>query len=261
MDTTAGREKMKESLISIKYLLVKRGEKVVLRVEKLDIQHGEVLAVVGPNGAGKSTLLLSLARLLKPEQGKIFFNNTQAENTSIRSASSASESDTAYRRRIALVMQDPLLFDTSVFENVASGLRFRGMSKDEIRQKVPLWVERLGISHLSQRRASELSGGEAQRVSLARALVLEPEFLLLDEPFSSLDPPTRSSILDDLGALLKETSTTTLFVTHDLPEAAQLADRMAIVIENRLQQIDEAKMLFEKPANKDVARFLNYRSM
>ena len=252
MDPTAGGKEMKEkSLITIHNLIVKRGEKAVLHVDELMIVRGEVLAVVGPNGAGKSTLLLTLARLLNPEQGKIFFNNTQAKN----------ESDTVYRRRIALVMQDPLLFDTSVFENVASGLRFRGIAKDEIRQKVPLWLERLGVSHLSKRRASQLSGGEAQRVSLARALVLEPELLLLDEPFSALDPPTRSSILDDLGALLKETSTTTLFVTHDLPEATQLADRMAVVIENRLQQIGKSNSLFEKPANNDVARFLNHKSI
>ena len=111
---------MKKSLITIKNLRVKRGQKVVLRVEKLDIQRDEVLAVVGPNGAGKSTLLLTLARLLKPEQGEISFNGAQAQI----------ESDTMYRRRIALVMQDPLLFDTSVFENVASGLRFRGVDRD-----------------------------------------------------------------------------------------------------------------------------------
>ncbi|MBT3315363.1 MAG: ABC transporter ATP-binding protein [Anaerolineae bacterium] len=242
---------MKKSLITIKNLRVKRGQKVVLRVEKLDIQRDEVLAVVGPNGAGKSTLLLTLARLLKPEQGEISFNGAQAQI----------ESDTMYRRRIALVMQDPLLFDTSVFENVASGLRFRGVDRDEILVKVPLWLGRLGVSHLSKRRASQLSGGEAQRVSLARALVLEPELLLLDEPFSALDPPTRSSILDDLGLLLKETSTTTLFVTHNLPEAVQLADRMAVVIDNRLQQIGAANSLFERPATDEVARFLNLRLM
>ena len=201
--------------------------------------------------AGKSTLLLTLARLLKPERGEILFNGRQA----------VAESDTLYRRRIALVMQDPLLFDTSVFENVASGLRFRSVPKEEIRNKVPLWLERLGVGHLSKRRAGQLSGGEAQRVSLARALILNPELLLLDEPFSALDPPTRAGILDDLGALLKETSTTTIFVTHDLQEAAQLSGRMAVVIANRLRQIGQADELFQAPADEDVARFLNHRRM
>lgn len=237
-------------LVEIRDLSVKRGDHIALQLEQLTIRSGEVLAVVGPNGAGKSTLLLTLARLLKPERGKIQFSGQQA----------SAESDTVYRRRIALVMQDPLLFDTSVFENVASGLRFRGISQDEIRHKIPLWLERLGVGHLSKRRAGQLSGGEAQRVSLARALVLEPKLLLLDEPFSALDPPTRSRLLDDLGALLKETGTTTVFVTHDLPEAAQLAGRVAVIIGNRLRQVGSPQDVFTSPADDDVAGFVNHRA-
>lgn len=236
-------------LVELQNLLVLRGDHPALRLEQLSILEGEVLAVVGPNGAGKSTLLLTLARLLKPKQGRILFNGQSTET----------ESDTAYRRRIALVMQDPLLFDTSVYENVASGLKFRGISKDEIRRKVPLWLERLGVAHLSTRRANHLSGGEAQRVSLARALVLEPELLLLDEPFSALDPPTRASILDDLGLLLAQTATTTVFVTHDLAEARQLSGRMAVVIGNRLRQVGQTAYLFDNYADEDVANFLNHR--
>ncbi len=236
---------MKE-LIFIKNLLVKRGEKDVLYVDELSIQRGEVLAVVGPNGAGKSTLLLALARLIQPKAGQISFNGEQAQT----------ESDTAHRRRIAMVMQDPLLFDRSVFENVASGLKFRGIAKEEIQAKVPLWLARFGVEHLAERRGGELSGGEAQRVSLARALVLEPELLLLDEPFSALDPPTRTKLLKDLGALLRETETTTLFVTHDLPEATQLATRIAVIIENHLRQVGAPDAVFAEPIDKDVAQFL-----
>jgi tungstate transport system ATP-binding protein len=237
-------------LIEIRDLLVKRGQQPALQLDHLSIEQNEVLAVVGPNGAGKSTLLLTLARLLRPEQGEILFNGQQIRT----------ESDTAYRRRIALVMQDPLLFDTSVFDNVASGLRFRGVAKDEIQRRVRLWLERLGVAHLSKRRAGQLSGGEAQRVSLARALVLEPQLLLLDEPFSALDPPTRSSILDDLSGLLAETATTTVFVTHDLPEAAQLAGRMAVIIGNRLRQVGKPEDLFAAPADNEVAQFLNHKT-
>ncbi len=238
------------ALVEIRDLLVRRGEHPALQLEHLAIENGEVLAVVGPNGAGKSTLLLTLARLLKPERGEIRFNGQQA----------SAESDTAYRRRIALVMQDPLLFDASVFDNVAAGLRFRGISKAEIRHKVPLWLERLGVRHLAKRRAGQLSGGEAQRVSLARALVLEPQLLLLDEPFSALDPPTRSRLLEDLGALLKETATTTVFVTHDLPEASQLAGRVAVIIGNRLRQVGDPEAVFASPADEEVARFVNHKA-
>lgn len=215
------------SLLQIRDLCVERGGKTVLTIDELSIEKGDVLAVVGPNGAGKSTLLLTLARLLRPKHGEISFNGRQ----------SLVESDTAYRRRIALVLQDPLLFDVSVFDNVASGLRFRGLEKSKIQPRVEMWLERLGILELKKRRATELSGGEAQRVSLARALVLEPELLLLDEPFAALDPPTHKRLLTELSALLAETQTTTVFITHDLDEAIRLGQLMAIILNGELRQV------------------------
>jgi tungstate transport system ATP-binding protein len=237
-------------LVEIRDLVVRRGDIPALHVDQLGIEEGEVLAVVGPNGAGKSTLLLVLARFLKPARGEILFLGQQ----------SAQEADTVYRRRIGLVMQDPLLFDCSVFENVAAGLRFRGLAKAEIECRVPLWLERLGIADLAERRAAQLSGGEAQRVSLARAMALEPQLLLLDEPFSALDPPTRSQIVADLDSLLGEFATTTVFVTHDLVEAAQMATRLAVIVDNRLRQVGKTRQVFEEPADEGVAKFLQHHS-
>jgi tungstate transport system ATP-binding protein len=219
---------------------------MAFQLDEMVIEKNQVLAVVGPNGAGKSTLLLTLARLLKPAQGEFSFNGQAVENMS----------DTDYRRQIAMVMQDPILFDMSVFDNVASGLNFRGVSKMEIRRLVPLWLERLGVSHLANRRAGELSGGEAQRVSLARAMVLDPELLLLDEPFSSLDPPTRNRLLEDLNTLLSETAVTTVFVTHNLAEVDHFADRLAVVLDNRLQQIGSFEEIMASTADEKVLAFL-----
>ncbi|MCJ7622431.1 MAG: energy-coupling factor ABC transporter ATP-binding protein, partial [Anaerolineaceae bacterium] len=166
-------------ILEVKDLVVNRGGKIVLELEQLEVVSGEVLAVIGPNGAGKSTLLLSLSQLLKPVRGQFYFQGKQIVHRSAK----------AFRQHIALVLQEPLLLDATVFENVATGLRFRHLGRIEITKRVELWLERLGISHLRDSSAKMISGGEAQRVSLARALVLNPDILLLDEPFSALDAP------------------------------------------------------------------------
>src|SRR4030042_2895525 len=139
---------MVEPILSVKDLLVKRGEQNVLQVGSLDIQQGEVLAVIGPNGAGKSTLLLVLARLLLPDSGQISFRGLPMEH----------ETELTYRRRIALVLQEPLLMHQSVFDNVAAGLKFRGFPRAEIKKRTQEWLERLEISHLHNRPAHRLSG-------------------------------------------------------------------------------------------------------
>ncbi len=234
-------------MIQIHDLLIQRNRRDVLQVQSLDIQRGETLTVVGPNGAGKSTLLLALARLLKPARGDIVYDD--------RSLNQWDELE--YRRRISFVFQSPLLMDMTVEQNVALGLKFRGTPKEETRERVGKWMRQLGVESLAKRRASQLSGGEAQRVSLARAFVLEPELLLLDEPFAALDPPTHAKLLDDLSALLKEDHRTAVFVTHNLKEATKLSQNMAIIVGGVLRQAGTAKQIKSHPADETVAAFLH----
>ena len=234
------------SMIQIRDLLIQRGGRNTLEVDALDISRGETLTVVGPNGAGKSTLLLALAHLLKPARGDIQFEG--------RSVSRWNELE--YRRKISFVFQAPLLMDMTVEQNVALGLKFRGVSKDETQERVGKWIQALGIESLSKRRASQLSGGEAQRVSLARAFVLEPELLLLDEPFVALDPPTHAKLLDDLSNILKQDHRTAVFVTHNLREAALVGHRIAVVAGGMLRQVGTAKQIKSHPADETVRAFL-----
>jgi tungstate transport system ATP-binding protein len=234
------------ALLEIRNLRLARDRRPVLSIEHLDVEAGQVLAVVGPNGAGKSSLLLVLARLLKPDCAEILFEGQAAQTLHTLD----------YRRRIGLVLQEPLLLDGSVFDNVALGMRFRHIPSDEIARRVEIWLERLGISELRRRSARQLSGGEAQRVSLARAFSLEPQLLLLDEPFSSLDAPTRARLLEDLHGLLAETATTTILITHDLNEATRLANRLAVLLDGCIRQIGTPQEVFAAPANPEVAAFL-----
>jgi len=236
-----------ENSIEINGLQIRRNERVVLDVEHLSIQRGETLAIVGPNGAGKSTLLLALAHLLPTARGEILFNGKPLRQWD----------ELEYRRKISFVFQSPLLLDMTVEQNIALGLKFRGVSKEEAQDRVGRRVRQLGIESLSKRRASQLSGGEAQRVSLARAFVLEPELLLLDEPFAALDPPTRKQLIEDLSALLAEDHRMAVFVTHNLNEAAKLSHRIAVIINGMVRQVGTAKQIKSKPADETVKAFLS----
>lgn len=233
-------------MIQIRDLLIQRNGRDVLRVDLLEVERGETLAVVGPNGAGKSTLLLTLARLLRVSSGEIVVDGHSLNDGN----------ELEYRRRIAFVFQDPLLMDMSVEDNVALGLKFRGLPRDEIRARAGKWMKAMGVDSLAQRRAGQLSGGEAQRVSLARAFVLDPELLLMDEPFSAVDPQTRSQLMDDLTYLLARNHRTTIFVTHNLKEAAQMGNRVAVIIGGELKQVGTPRQIKLSPADELVAAFL-----
>lgn len=239
-------------LLEARDLKVHRGRSLVLDLPALDLRAGEVLALMGPNGAGKSSLMLALAGLLPHSAGVLRFRGAELRTRSEREA---------YRRRMTLVFQDPLLFDATVAQNIAAGLKLRGMAAGERVPRVQAWAERLGIGALLDRPARQLSGGEAQRTALARAFVLEPEILFLDEPFSALDAPTRETLLEDLGRLLAETGSTALISTHDHGEAARLAHRLAVMSEGTLLQTGGLREVMNHPRDPVVAAFVGMETL
>jgi tungstate transport system ATP-binding protein len=226
------------------------GGRCILEVESVDVFGGEVLAVVGPNGAGKSTLLQVMALLQRPEQGQVLFDGQPAKPGSL-----------GLRRRMAMAFQEPLLLEGTVGYNVRCGLAMRGLPRREQERRAAFWLERFGVGHLAGRSVRSLSGGEAQRVSLARALALDPEVLLLDEPFAALDAPTRSLLMDDLDAALAERGTATVFVTHDRGEALRLGDRVAVLMGGRIRQCGTPSEVFAAPVDAEVAAFVGVETI
>ncbi|HEY7041737.1 MAG TPA: ABC transporter ATP-binding protein [Methylomirabilota bacterium] len=238
-------------VVALHGIRVVHGERTVLDVPDLAVDVGQVLGVIGPNGAGKSTLLRVMGLLETATAGSVRF---QGERVS-------PPDGLAIRRRMAHVFQEPLLTDATVRDNVALGLRFRGVDGSRGAPRVAEWLEQLGIAHLADRQARTLSGGEAQRTALARALVLEPELLLLDEPFSALDQPTREALIEDLGRILRRRRATAVLVTHDRGEARALGDRVAVLLGGRLLQVDQAGQVFRAPISEEVARFVGVETL
>ena len=240
------------TLLQVRNLRVHRGRAQVLEVPALDLRAGEVLALMGPNGAGKSTLMLTLAGLLPPSAGDLQFRGARLHSRAEREA---------FRRRTTMVFQDPLLFDATVAQNIASGLKLRGIPPADRAPRVRAWAQRLGIEALLGRPARQLSGGEAQRTALARAFVLDPEILFLDEPFSNLDAQTREGLLGDLGTILAQTGTTAVISTHDQGEAARLAHRLAVMREGRIVQTGGLRELMNHPEDPFVATFVGMETL
>ena len=237
---------MAATLLRLRDVLVRYGATTALDIAALEVHSGEVLAILGANGAGKSTLLRVMGLLQRVDRGTVDFPGLTA----------LARDSLALRRRIATVFQQPLLIDDSVYRNVALGLRLRGLAKAEIDRRVMPWLARLGIDHLADRSARTLSGGEAQRASLARALVLDPELLLLDEPFAALDPPSREALLRDFHRTVKGLGVTVVLVTHDRHEAFALAKRVAVLDRGRIVQFGSREEIFHRPLNDLVASII-----
>jgi molybdate transport system ATP-binding protein len=215
----------------------------------VEIADGEVLAVLGPNGAGKSTLLRVLAGLLPPDGGSVVLDGTEVWD--------GERHVPAHRRDLGMVFQDYLLFPhLSVTDNVAFGLRTRGVRKPAARSAADRWLDRVGLAGLGSRRPGQLSGGQAQRAALARALVREPRVLLLDEPLSALDARTRLTVRAELRRHLGEFAGSTVLVTHDPVDAMALADRVVVVEDGSVVQEGTPAEVSRRPRTDYVARLV-----
>jgi sulfate transport system ATP-binding protein len=215
----------------------------------LDIGSGELVALLGPSGSGKTTLLRTIAGLEIPDSGTILFGNEDASTKPVQ------------ERNVGFVFQHYALFrHMTVLENVAFGLRVRERSRRpsdaEIRKRVLELLSLVQLEGLENRYPAQLSGGQRQRVALARALAIEPQVLLLDEPFGALDAKVRKELRRWLRAIHEETGHTTVFVTHDQEEALELADRVAILHKGVLQQVGTPDEIYDSPATPFVYAFI-----
>jgi len=224
------------------------GAQAVLRDFSLDVAAGELIALLGPSGCGKTTVLKVIAGLLEPDGGDVRFN----EESMLHVASE--------RRGAVMVFQKPLLFPyLTVAENVAFGLKMRRMAGDQIRERVREMLRLLQLEGYESRRPRQLSGGQEQRVALARALVTEPRVLLLDEPFSALDENLRAEMRLLVRDLQTRLGITTIFVTHDQVEAATVADRIALLLDGKVEQVGAPRDFYTAPATLDAARFFGWQ--
>jgi len=225
----------------------------VLRGINLSIERGEVFALIGPTGSGKTTLLRLLDLIDTPSQGKVYFDGTDVtESTGQRLEA---------RRRMAFVLQKPVVFNTSVHDNVAYGLRWRGMSRDSIRNRVDEVLEMVDMADFHKRNARMLSGGEIQRVAIARAIATEPEVLLLDEPTANLDPVSTARIEGLIGDIIQRYQTTIVMATHDMSQGQRLAGRVGMLLNGEILQTGGWHEAFNTPRNREMANFVGIENI
>lgn len=221
------------------------GQTVAVDSVSLTVAEGELLAILGPSGCGKTTTLRMIAGFETPTRGNVFIQGRDATNVP------------AHRRNIAMVFQNYALFPhLNVFENIAFGLRERRLSNGDITHRVGAILEVVRLPGLEKRSLQQLSGGEQQRVSLARALVVEPVLLLMDEPLGALDRKLREEMQLEIKEMLRRLHVTAVFVTHDQDEALAMADRVAVMYRGKIEQIDPPAAIYENPSTVFCASFL-----
>ena len=218
---------MDTSILKVKNLKKIYNNKTILDIDYLSFQESKIYAIVGPNGSGKTTLLNILNLLVKPDKGQIFFRDQEIINNS-------NSKILEIRRKMTLVDQDPFLFQSTVYSNVAYGLKVRSVSSLVQQNRIKNALDMVGLSGFENRKVDQLSGGEAQRVVIARALVIEPEILFLDEPTTSIDQ-RHIDIVERIIKKIKENiKTTVIFSTHNLSQAYRLADEVISILDGKI---------------------------
>ncbi len=238
-------------LLEIDNLTKSYNGKLVLDIKNCEIKKGEITSLIGPSGAGKSTLLSIINGIEKPDTGKVLFENdefSQSKNYSIQIA-----------RKMALVFQKPSMFNTSVFNNIAYGLRIRNFKGSNVKEKVEFIAEWTGVQDLLKQNAVTLSGGEASRVSLARAMVLNPDLLLMDEPTANLDPKNVEIIENMIRKSNDEFNTTVFLITHNMFQARRLARKTMVIMDGRIIETNDTEEIFLNSENEQTKDFLTGR--
>ncbi len=231
----------------------KYSERYVLKNVNLEIDRGEVFAIIGPTGAGKTTLLRLLNLLELPASGRIYFDGIDVTYSR--------RERLAARRRMSFVQQKPVVFSMSVYDNVACGLRWRHEKSETIRQKVEAVLELVGMADYRKQNARTLSGGETQRVAIARALTTEPEVMLLDELTANLDPVSISKIEEVLAYIIREQKITVVMATHDMSQGQRLAGRIGVLVNGEILQVGSPTDIFTSPESKEVAEFVGVENI
>ncbi|MDT8377280.1 MAG: ABC transporter ATP-binding protein [Desulfotignum sp.] len=223
------------------------GDLVAVQPMDLDIPEGSFVTLLGPSGCGKTTLLRMLAGLETPTRGDIYIKGKRINDTPI------------HKRNLGMIFQNYALFPhKTIFDNVAFGLKYRDVSKTEMKGKVEKALETVRLPGVGNRMPSQLSGGQQQRIALARAIVIEPDVLLMDEPLSALDENLREDMRREIDNLQQVLGVTTIFVTHDQREALSMSDKVVVMKDGFIQQQGEPEEVYNNSANHFVADFLGH---
>ncbi len=241
---------MSDAFVSLTDLTLSYGQTVAVPNLNLDIVEGELIALLGPSGCGKTTTMRAIAGLMPPAQGRIVIDGADVTRVP------------ANKRGIGLVFQSYALFPhLSAFENVAFGLRLQKLPQAQIRAKTEAGMATVGLTGFEARKPGEMSGGQQQRLALARSLVMQPKVLLLDEPLSNLDARLRLEMRNELQRVQKETGITMVFVTHDQSEALALADRIVLMKDGKIEQLGTPAELYARPDTAFAADFMGFENI